>query len=72
MKYLDRDVSVLDPRNAEAQMVDDFRGVSSREDAECIAAERIEKKLRSGEDVPLVEDFPHARRRRHPISSTWR
>ena len=60
MKNLDRDVTVIDPRDAEAQMVDDFKGVSSEEDAERIAAKRIEQKLKSGEDVPLVEDFPLA------------
>lgn len=60
MNELDRNVTVIDPRDAEAQMTDDFKDARSMEDAERIAAERIEKKLKSGKDVPMVEDFPLA------------
>ncbi|HEX9641449.1 MAG TPA: hypothetical protein VGB13_09055 [Candidatus Krumholzibacteria bacterium] len=60
MKNLDRDVTVIDPRDAEVEMEEDFKGVRSMEDAERAAAERLQKKLTSGKDVPLVEDFPLA------------
>src|SRR5690606_9068193 len=60
MKILDRNVTVIDPRDAEAEMEEDFKGVRSMRDAERAAAKRIEKKLKSGKDVPLVEDFPLA------------
>jgi hypothetical protein len=60
MKHLDRNVAVIDPRDAEAEMEEDFEGVRSIEDAERAAAERMEKQLKEGSDVPLVEDFPLA------------
>lgn len=60
MKNLDRDVTVIDPRAAEVELEEDFKGVRSMEDAERAAAERLEEKLKSGKDVPLVEDFPLA------------
>jgi hypothetical protein len=72
MKNLDREVTVIDPRNAEAQMVGDLKGVSSIEHADRIAAQRIEKELESGKDVPLVEDFPLAPEEETPTSSTSR
>lgn len=60
MKTLDRGVTVIDPREAEAAWERDFKGVRSMQDAERIAAERLERRLASKEDVPLVEDFPLA------------
>jgi len=60
MKTLDQNVTVIDPRSAEAQFEQDFKGVQSVEDAERVAAKRLERRLKSGEDVPLVEDFPLA------------
>jgi len=60
MKTLDRNVTVIDPRDAEAEMEEDFKGIHSLEDAERAAAKRMEKKLKEGKDVPLVEDFPLA------------
>lgn len=60
MKNLDSDVTVIDPRAAEVELEEAFKGVRSMEDAERAAAERLEKKLKSGKDVPLVEDFPLA------------
>ncbi len=60
MKNLDRSVTVIDPRDAEAEMEEDFKGVHSMADAERAAAKRMEKKLKEGKDVPLVEDFPLA------------
>lgn len=60
MRNLDRDVTVVDPRDAETEMVEDFKGIRSMEDLERVAANRMEKRLQEGEDVPLVEDFPLA------------
>jgi hypothetical protein len=59
-KTLDRDVTVIDPRDAEIAFRRQFSGVRSMEDAQCVAAARIERRLKSGEDVPMVEDFPLA------------
>jgi hypothetical protein len=60
VKTLDQDVTVIDPRTAEAEFEKDFKGVRSMEEAERVAAKRLERSLRSGKDVPLVEDFPLA------------
>lgn len=60
LKHLDRGVTVIDPRHVEAEMERDFKGARSRQDVERAAAQRLERKLASGEDVPLVEDFPLA------------
>jgi hypothetical protein len=60
MKTLDQDVTVVDPRSAEAQFAQDFKGARSMEAVESVANKRLERRLKSGEDVPLVEDFPLA------------
>lgn len=60
LKNLDRNVTVIDPRAAEAEMEEDFKGVRSMDEVERRAAKRLEKTLKSGKDVPLVEDFPLA------------
>lgn len=60
MKHLDRSVTVIDLRRAEAELRDDFRDVRSLEDADAAAAARMERKLQDSKDVPLVEDFPLA------------
>jgi len=60
MKALDQDVTVIDPRGAEAQCAQDFKGVRSMAAAERVASESLERRLKSGQDVPLVEDFPLA------------
>ena len=60
MKNLDRSVTVIDPRDAEAEIEEDFKGIHSMADAERAAAKRTEKNLKEGKDVPLVEDFPLA------------
>ena len=60
MNYLDREVTVVDPRDAEAAMEEDFEGVSSMADFERVAAQRMERMLAEGKDVPLVEDYPLA------------
>jgi hypothetical protein len=61
MKTLDQNVTVIDPREAEAAFDRDFRGVRTMVDAErAAAAERLQQKLASKKDVPLVEDFPLA------------
>ena len=58
MAMLDRDVTVIDPREAEAALRRDFEGVRTYPDAERVAAEFLERRSRSEEDVPMVEDFP--------------
>jgi hypothetical protein len=60
MKTLDQDVTVVDPRVAEVALERDFKGVRTMEDAERVAAERLERRLKCGDDVPLVEDYPLA------------
>ena len=41
-------------------MEEDFKDARSMDDVERVAARRLEKRLKSGKDVPLVEDFPRA------------
>jgi hypothetical protein len=60
MKRLDRDVTVVDPREGEAEHARDFAGARTLEDAERAAAASLERRLKSKKDVPLVEDFPLA------------
>jgi hypothetical protein len=60
MATLDRDVTVIDPRVAEAALKRRFAGVRSMQDAERAAAESLEQRLKSKDDVPMVEDFPLA------------
>jgi len=60
MATLDRDVTVIDPRAAEAHLIRDLAGVRSMEDAERAMAECMRREIESGEDVPAVEDFPLA------------
>jgi hypothetical protein len=60
MKTLDQNVTVIDPREAEAAFERDFKGVRTMQDAERVGAERLEQRLKSKEDVPMVEDFPLA------------
>ncbi len=60
IKTLDREVTVIDPRAAEVEWEEDVKDVSSMEDYERASAKRLEKKLESGKDVPLVEDYPLA------------
>lgn len=60
MKSLDENVSVRDPREAEAAFERKFEGVRTLAEAERVAAEDLKRKLESKEDVPLVEDFPLA------------
>ena len=58
MATLDRDVTVIDPREGEAALNNAFKDVRSPEDLERAAAEHFARKIRDKEDVPLVEDFP--------------
>ncbi len=60
LKTLDQNVTVIDPRVAEAAFKRKFEGVRTRQDAERVAAESMEQKIKSKEDVPMVEDFPLA------------
>lgn len=59
-RILDQEVTVIDPRAAEAEMERDFQGVKTMRDAERVAAERLRQRLESRKDVPMVEDFPLA------------
>ncbi|MEW6745106.1 MAG: hypothetical protein AB1486_20315 [Planctomycetota bacterium] len=60
MKTLDQDVTVIDPREAEAAFERDFKGVRTMADAGRAATESLQRKLASQKDVPMVEDFPLA------------
>jgi hypothetical protein len=60
MKTLDQNVTVIDPRMAVAAFRREFKGVRTMQNAERVAGESLEKKLKSKEDVPTVEDFPLA------------
>jgi hypothetical protein len=60
MKTLDQNVTVIDPREAEAAFRREFRDARTKEDAERIASESLERRLKSKEDVPMVEDLPLA------------
>jgi hypothetical protein len=60
MNVLDRNVTVVDPSETEAGSVSDFEDARTKEDMERVAAEHLERRLKSGQDVPLIEDFPLA------------
>jgi hypothetical protein len=60
MKTLDQNVTVIDPREAEAAFDRDSKCVRTMVDAERVAAESLQQELASKKDVPLVEDFPLA------------
>lgn len=60
MKTLDRDVTVIDPREGEAEHARDLRGVRTMEDLERASKASLDRRLKSGKDVPTVEDFPLA------------
>ncbi len=60
MKTLDKDVVVIDPRTAEAAFSRDFSGARTMQDFNRVAEEIIQRKLKDGKDVPMVEDFPLA------------
>jgi len=58
IKALDRDVTVIDPRYVEEALRLEFAGVRRRREPKQAIAEYVERRLKSKEDVPLVEDFP--------------
>ncbi|MBI3929119.1 MAG: hypothetical protein HY319_26480 [Armatimonadetes bacterium] len=58
MATLDQDVTVIDPREAEAHLRREFQGLRSQQDAERAAEKFLDRRSRSEEDVPMVEDFP--------------
>lgn len=60
MTTLDQNVTVIDPRVAEAALERRFAGVRSTRDAERAAAESVQQRLERKDDVPMVEDFPLA------------
>jgi hypothetical protein len=57
---LDQDVTVTDPRVAEAALRRQLAGVRSIQDVNRACAKSLEQWLKSKEDVPMVEDFPLA------------
>jgi hypothetical protein len=57
METLDRDVTVIEPREAKLAVRREFAGVQTPQDGERAAAEYVERTLKSKEDVPWVEDF---------------
>ncbi|MFO0570952.1 MAG: hypothetical protein U0263_35285 [Polyangiaceae bacterium] len=60
LRRLDQDVTVIDPVVAERQLEKDFEGVRTPEEAERVMQARMQSRLKSKRDVPLVEDFPLA------------
>jgi len=60
MKTLDQNVAVIDPRKAEASFRQDFKNARTQVDVERVAAKRLDRRLESKEDIPLIEDFPLA------------
>jgi hypothetical protein len=60
MATLDQNVTVIDPREAEATLRREFEGVRPGRDALRAAAAFVERRIKSKEDVPMVEDFPLA------------
>jgi hypothetical protein len=58
LKTLDRDVTVVDPREGEAAFAQEFKNVRTVRDFNRAAGEFMERKLASRDDVPMVEDFP--------------
>jgi hypothetical protein len=58
MATLDQDVTVIDPREAEAALRRELQDVPTHEGAERAAEELLERRTRSEKDVPLTEDFP--------------
>ena len=60
LKTLEQDVTVIDPRVAEEEFRREVAGARSWEDRRRAVAASLERKLKSKNDVPLVEDFPLA------------
>lgn len=59
-KLLDQNVTVVDPREAEAAFGQELKNARTNEDLERIARESFNRRLKSKEDVPEIEDFPLA------------
>jgi hypothetical protein len=60
LKNLDRNVTVVDPRQAEEDFARSFEGVRTPQEAEAASRRSLDRRLASGKDVPPVEDFPLA------------
>ena len=60
VKTLDENVTVIDPRKAEANLRRECRELRKNLDPERAAAAFLRRKLVGREDVPMVEDFPLA------------
>ncbi|MCU0662669.1 MAG: SEC-C domain-containing protein [Myxococcota bacterium] len=58
MESLDQDATVIDPREAEIAIRREFKGARPGQDAKSAIAEFVDRIVKSGEDVPTVEDFP--------------
>jgi hypothetical protein len=58
MKTLDRNVTVIDPRETEVEVRRAFADVRTTENAERAMAEEAKRWIESRPDVPEVEDFP--------------
>ncbi len=61
MATLDQDVTVIDPREAEAALRREFEGVRPGRDAKRAAAEFLERRIKSKEDVPWSRISPGPR-----------
>ncbi len=60
MNTLDKNVTIIDPARAERELTADLKGVKTRAKLERAAAARLQRRLDSEDDIPLVEDFPLA------------
>lgn len=58
MATLDRDVTVVDPRAAEAMLKREFAGMRPTGDPERAIADAFERMMKLNMDVSAVEDFP--------------
>ncbi|HRI71064.1 MAG TPA: hypothetical protein PK156_42825 [Polyangium sp.] len=65
-KHLDQNVTVVDPRVAEAKLNEYLVGAKTREQAKRAYERYYEDRRQERRDVPLVEDFPLAPREETP------
>ncbi len=60
MQTLDQNVTVVDAREAEAVFNQEIQSAATMEEVEHIATASLERRLKSNQDVPMVEDIPLA------------
>lgn len=65
MKTLDQNVTVVDPREAEEALNRELAG-RTMEDAKRAVGSFLDRKIKNGDDVPLIEDFPLVREEETP------